>query len=140
MVSKENISRLPPLPQRSVPARKKAAAPITRNSLFHPYIISVLFRRVERPPCLEVALGAHANVLHIVFKVDGYLFALKDELPVHLAAVADGFAPAGAYRFHLLDGVRQLQQTGRAREALEGKICPQTDRKSVGRERVLTRV
>ena len=36
---------------------------------------------VKRPPCLEIALGAHADVLHIVFQIDGDLLALKDELP-----------------------------------------------------------
>ena len=37
---------------------------------------------VKRPPCLEIALGAHADVLHIVFQIDGDLLALKDELPI----------------------------------------------------------
>ena len=77
---------------------------------------------VKRPPCLEIALGAHADVLHIVFKVDGYLLALKDEPAVHPAAVADGLAAAGADSLHLLDGVGQLQQTGGAWEALEGEV------------------
>ena len=77
---------------------------------------------VKRPPCLEIALGAHADILHIVFKVDGYLLALKDELSVHLAAVADGLAPAGADGLHLLNGVGQLQQTGGAGEAFEGEV------------------
>ena len=77
---------------------------------------------VKRPPCLEVTLGAHADILHIVFKVDGYLLALKDESSVHLAAVADGLAPAGADGLHLLNGVGQLQQTGGAGEALEGEV------------------
>ena len=106
--------------QKSRCTQRGAAACIQHKS------ISVFPCSIERPPRLEVALGAHADVLHIVFKVDGYLFTFKDELPVHLAAVADGLAPAGADGLHLLDGVCQLQQTGRAREALEGKICPQT--------------
>ena len=109
--------------QKSRCTRHGAAACIQYRTL------SVFLCSVERSPCLEVALRAHADVLHIVFKVDSYLLALKDELPVHLAAVADGLAPAGADGFHFLDGVCQLQQTGRAREALEGKIC--SDRKSV---------
>ena len=53
---------------------------------------------VKRPPCLEIALGAHADVLHIVFQIDGDLLALKDELPIDPAAVAGGLAPAGADR------------------------------------------
>ena len=78
---------------------------------------------VERALCLEIALGAHAHVLHIVFQIDGHLLALKDESAVHLAAVADGLAAAGADSLHLLDGVGQLQQAGRAGKALERKIC-----------------
>lgn len=77
---------------------------------------------VKRPPCLEIALGAHADVLHIVFQIDGDLLALKDELPIDLAAVAGGLAPAGADGLHLLNGVGQLQQTGGAGEALEGEV------------------
>ena len=69
---------------------------------------------VKRPPCLEIALGAHADVLHIVFQIDGHLLALKDESAVHLAAVADGLAAAGAESLHHHRGVGQLQQAGRA--------------------------
>ena len=83
------------------------------------------FFGVERALCLEIALGAHAHVLHIVFQIDGHLLALKDESAVHLAAIADGLAAAGADGFHFLDGVGQLQQPGGAGEALEGEICPQ---------------
>ena len=77
---------------------------------------------VKRPPCLEIALGAHADVLHIVFQIDGDLLALKDELPIDPAAVAGGLAPAGADGLHLLNGVGQLQQTGGAGEAFEGEV------------------
>lgn len=77
---------------------------------------------VKRPPCLEIALGAHADVLHIVFQIDGHLLALKDESAVHSAAVADGLAAAGADSLHLLDGVGQLQKPGGAGEALEGEV------------------
>lgn len=77
---------------------------------------------VKRPPCLEIALGAHADVLDVILKVDGHLLALKDEAAVDLAAVAGGLAAAGADGLHLLDGVGQLQQTGGAGEALEGEV------------------
>ena len=77
---------------------------------------------VKRPPCLEIALGAHADVLHIVFQIDGDLLALKDELPIDPAAVAGGLAPAGADGLHLLNGVGQLQQTGGAGEAFEREV------------------
>ena len=77
---------------------------------------------VKGPPCLEIALGAHADVLYIVFQIDGDLLALKDELSVDPAAVAGSLAPAGADGLHLLDGVGQLQQTGGAGEALEGEV------------------
>ena len=77
---------------------------------------------VKRPPCLEIALGAHADVLHIVFQIDGDLLAFKDESAVHLAAVSDGLAPAGADGLHLLNGVGQLQKAGGAGEALEGEV------------------
>ena len=40
------------------------------------------FFGVERALCLEVALGAHTDVLHIVFQIDGHLLALKDESAV----------------------------------------------------------
>ena len=80
---------------------------------------------VKRPPCLEIALGAHADVLHIVFQIDGDLLALKDELPIDPAAVAGGLAPAGADGLHLLNGVGQLQQTGGTGEALEGEVSLQ---------------
>ena len=70
---------------------------------------SVLFAAcVKSPPRAEVALRAHADVLNVVFQVDGHLFALKDELAVHLAAVADGLAAAGADGFHLFDGMSQF--------------------------------
>ena len=86
------------------------------TSLFDP---RSSFFGVERALCLEVALGAHAHVLHIVFQIDGDLLALKDELPIDLAAVAGGLAAAGADGLHLLDGVGQLQKPGGAGEALE---------------------
>ena len=60
--------------------RKKAAAPGAVQRLISIYrTLSVFLCSVERPPRLEVALGAHADILHIVFKIDGYLLALKDE-------------------------------------------------------------
>ena len=74
---------------------------------------------VKSPSRAEVALRAHADVLNVVFQVDGHLFALKDELAVDLAAVADGLAAAGADSLHLLDGVGQLQQAGGAGKAFE---------------------
>ena len=77
---------------------------------------------VKGPPCLEIALGAHADVLHIVFQIDGNLLAFKDELPVDPAAVAGSLAAAGTDGLHLLNGVGQLQQTGGAWEALEGEV------------------
>ena len=77
---------------------------------------------IKRLAGLEIALGAHADVLHIVFQIDGDLLALKDELPIDLAAVAGGLAPAGADGLHLLNGVGQLQQTGGAGETLEGEV------------------
>ena len=67
-------------------------------------------------------MGAHADVLHVVFQVDGDLFALKDELTVDFAAVAGGLAAAGADGLHLLDGVSQLQQAGGAGEPLEREV------------------
>lgn len=73
---------------------------------------------VEGAALAEVALGAHADVLHVVFQVDGDLFALKDELTVDFAAVAGGLAATGADGLHLLDGVSQLQQAGGAGEPL----------------------
>ena len=76
---------------------------------------------VKRLAGLEIALGAHADILDIVLQVDSDLFPLKDELAVDLAAVAGGFAAAGADGLHLLDGVGQLQQAGRAGKALERK-------------------
>ena len=87
---------------------------------------SVLFAAcVKSPPRAEVALRAHADVLNVVFQVDGHLFALKDELAVHLAAVAEGLAAAGSDGFHLFDGVGQLQQAGGAGEAPQRKVGPQ---------------
>ena len=86
------------------------------TSLFDP---RSSFFGVERALCLEIALGAHAHVLHIVFQIDGHLLALKDESAVHPAAVADGLAAAGADSLHLLDGVGQLQQAGGAGKAFE---------------------
>ena len=71
------------------------------------------------------ALGAKALILDIIHRVDGDLRALKDELAVDLAAVADGLAPAGADGLHLLDGVSQLQKPGGAGEALEGEVGAQ---------------
>ena len=64
---------------------------------------------------LEIALGAHADILDIVLQIDGDLLALEDELAVYLAAVAGGFAAAGADGLHLLDGVGQLQKAGWSR-------------------------
>ena len=55
------------------------------------------------------ALGAKALILDIIHRVDGDLRALKDELAVDLAAVADGLAPAGADGFQLLDRMGDLQ-------------------------------
>ena len=34
---------------------------------------------VKRPPCLEIALGAHADVLHIVFQINGDQSVTKGE-------------------------------------------------------------
>ena len=68
--------------------------------------------RIKRLAGLEIALGAHADILDIVLQINGDLFALEDELAVDLAAVAGGFAAAGADGLHLLDGVGQLQQAG----------------------------
>ena len=77
---------------------------------------------VEGAALPEIALGTHADVLDVVLKVDSYLFALKDEAAVDLAAVAGGLAPAGADGLHLLNGVGQFQQTGGAGKALEGEV------------------
>ena len=107
---------LPQITQKSRCTRRGTAACIQHKS------ISVFPCSVKRPPCLEIALGAHADVLHIVFQIDGDLLALKDELPIDPAAVAGGLAPAGADGLHLLNGVGQFQQTGGAGEALEGEV------------------
>ena len=71
------------------------------------------------------ALGAKALILDIIHRVDGNLRALKDELAVDLAAVADGLAPAGADGFQLLDRMGNLQQPGRAGKAAHHEIGPQ---------------
>ena len=68
-----------------------------RNSLF------VGVPRQKSAVLTVPALGAKALILDIVHRVDGDLRALKDELAVDLAAVADGLAPAGADGFQLLD-------------------------------------
>ena len=88
-------------------------------------VYRLFFRCIESAAGLEVTLGAHADVLDVVFLIDGHLFALKDEPAVDPAAVADGLAPAGADGLHLLDGMRQLQQTGGTGEAFQRKISPQ---------------
>ena len=54
------------------------------------------------------ALGAKALILYSVHCVNRNLSTLKHKLAVHLAAVAGGFAAAGADGFHLLDRVGQL--------------------------------
>ena len=109
------------------PGKKRKTAVSLNTTVLYTSLFDLRssFFGVERAFCLEVALGAHAHVLHIVFQIDGHLLALKDESAVHLAAVADGLAAAGADSLHLLDGVGQLQQAGRAGKALERKICPQ---------------
>lgn len=116
-----------PAGQRSENCKKLLGAPGSHAGRVAPvtagdrHLLCVPFG-VKRPPCLEIALGAHADVLHIVFQIDGDLLALKDELPIDPAAVAGGLAPAGTDGLHLLNGVGQLQQTGGAWEALEGEV------------------
>ena len=61
---------------------KKAAAQKSVRRLTEQ---SVLFAAgVKSPPRAEVALRAHADILNVVFQVDGHLFALKDELAVQI--------------------------------------------------------
>lgn len=71
------------------------------------------------------ALRAKALILYSIHCVNRNLGALKHELAVYLAAVAGGFAAAGADGFHLLDGMGQLQKAGGTGEAAVHKVCPQ---------------
>ena len=72
------------------------------------------------------ALRAEALILNVVHRVDGDLRALKDELAVDLAPVADGLAAAGTDGFQFLDRVGKLQQSGRTGEAAHHKVGAQT--------------
>ena len=105
--------------------KKKAGVPFTRRPCIQDLDglrRALCFPFIKRPLCLKVALGAHADVLDIVFQIDGDLLAFKDKLPVDPAAVAGSLAPAGTDGLHLLNGVGQLQQTGGTGEALEGEV------------------
>ena len=71
------------------------------------------------------ALGAQALVFHVPLHIDSHLIPLKNIFPIDFAAVAGGFSAAGADGFHLLNGVRQLQQSGGTGKSAGHKIGPQ---------------
>jgi len=58
------------------------------------------------------ALGAKALILYSIHCVNRNLSTLKHELAVYLAAVAGGFAAAGADGFRLLDRVGPAPEGG----------------------------